>query len=40
VQGGHARLGETLFIPMSGKVISAKICDTVFYDKEGARLNG
>jgi sarcosine oxidase subunit alpha len=40
VQGGQARMGETLFIPMPGRVVSAKISDTVFYDKEGARLNG
>lgn len=39
VRGGRARMGETLYIPMPGKVISAKVVDTVFYDREGARLN-
>ena len=40
IQNGRARLGETISFPLpGGKVVKAKITDTVFYDKEGARLN-
>jgi sarcosine oxidase, subunit alpha len=39
VSGGKARMGETIYIPMPGKVLRAEITGTVFYDKEGARLN-
>jgi sarcosine oxidase, subunit alpha len=40
VAGGQGRMGETLHIPMPDKTISAKVSDMVFYDPEGARLNG
>ncbi|MFO1239332.1 MAG: glycine cleavage T C-terminal barrel domain-containing protein [Sphingomonadaceae bacterium] len=40
VAGGHGRTGETLYIPMPGKTIAAKVSGMVFYDPEGARLNG
>lgn len=40
VVGGRARMGETLFIPMKDKTIAVEVTDTVFYDKEGARING
>ena len=40
VQGGRARIGNTLFIPMPGKTVRVKVSETVFYDQEGARLNG
>ncbi|MCL6706543.1 sarcosine oxidase subunit alpha [Pseudomonas sp. R2.Fl] len=40
VAGGRARMGETLFIPMKDKTVAVEVTDTVFYDKEGARLNG
>jgi sarcosine oxidase subunit alpha len=36
---GRARTGETISFPVEGKVIKATITDTVFYDKEGARLH-
>ena len=39
VAGGKARMGETLHIPMPGRVLTAKVGTTVFYDAEGARLN-
>jgi hypothetical protein len=33
-------MGETLSFPLpGGKVVRATITDTVFYDKEGAKLN-
>ena len=40
VAGGHGRLGETLHIPMPGKVLTCKVSTTVLYDPQGARLNG
>ncbi len=40
LQGGHGRHGETVHIPMPGRVIAAKVTKPVFYDPEGARLNG
>ena len=39
VAGGKARMGETLHIPMPGRVLTAKVSTTVFYDPEGARLD-
>ena len=40
IQNGRSRMGEALSFPLpGGKVIRAKITDTVFYDKEGAKLN-
>ncbi len=40
VAGGRARIGQTLFVPMSGGDIAVEVTSPVFYDKEGARLNG
>lgn len=40
VAGGQGRTGETLYIPMPRKTIAAKVSGMVFYDPEGARLNG
>jgi sarcosine oxidase subunit alpha len=40
VQGGHERIGETIYIPMPGRTIAATITGTQFYDPEGSRLNG
>ncbi len=39
VAGGHARLGETLYLPMPGQVVRAKVSGMVFFDPAGARLN-
>jgi sarcosine oxidase subunit alpha len=40
IENGRSRLGETISFPLpGGKVMRAKITDTVFYDKEGAKLN-
>jgi sarcosine oxidase subunit alpha len=38
--GGRARVGETLFVPMPGRDIRVKVTAPVFYDPQGARLNG
>ncbi len=40
VAGGRARLGETLFVPMPGVTHRVTVSDMVFYDPEGARLDG
>ncbi len=40
IQNGRSRMGETISFPLPGnKVVKARITDTVFYDKEGAKLN-
>jgi sarcosine oxidase subunit alpha len=40
IENGRSRMGETISFPLpGGKVVKAKITDTVFYDKEGAKLN-
>lgn len=38
VQGGHARMGDTVYIPMPGRTIAAQITPTTFVDPENARL--
>jgi len=41
VKDGRKRMGETLFVPMPGdKVIAATVVAPVFYDTEGARIDG
>lgn len=40
VEGGRARLGETVWIPMPTGPIAVTIVDPVAYDKEGTRLDG
>ena len=41
VRHGPDRMGQVLDFPMpSGEVMQGRICDPVFYDKEGSRLNG
>jgi sarcosine oxidase, subunit alpha len=40
VQGGRERIGETLYVPMPGRTIAAKLTGTVFYDPEGSRIDG
>ncbi|NMD09266.1 MAG: sarcosine oxidase subunit alpha, partial [Phyllobacteriaceae bacterium] len=40
IENGRARMGETISFPLEGgKVMKAKITTTVFYDKEGGRIN-
>ncbi|WP_372053306.1 sarcosine oxidase subunit alpha (plasmid) [Tistrella mobilis] len=38
LEGGHDRMGETVFIPMPDRVIEAEVTGTVFYDPAGDRL--
>ena len=40
VAGGRARMGQTLYIPMPDRTIAVEVTDTVFFDKEGGRING
>jgi len=40
VSGGRARMGETLYVPTGSGDIAVKVTSPVFYDPEGARLNG
>lgn len=39
VEDGFNLKGETLHIPMPNETIAVEVCDPIFYDKEGARLN-
>jgi sarcosine oxidase, subunit alpha len=40
IENGRTRMGETISFPLEGgKVMKAVITDTVFYDKEGGRIN-
>ena len=38
LEGGHDRMGETVWIPMPDRVIEAEVTGTVFYDPAGDRL--
>jgi sarcosine oxidase subunit alpha len=41
LKGGHTRMGETVYFPLlDGRVLEAKITNPVFFDAEGARING
>ena len=40
VSGGRARMGETLYVPMPEGDIPVTVTSPVFYDPEGARVNG
>jgi sarcosine oxidase subunit alpha len=40
VAGGRAKMGQTLYVPMADRVIAVEVCDTVFFDKQGGRING
>jgi sarcosine oxidase subunit alpha len=40
VSGGRARMGETIYVPMPEGDIPVTVTSPVFYDPEGARVNG
>ena len=40
VSGGRARTGETLYVQTANSDVAVKVTSPVFYDPEGARLNG
>jgi sarcosine oxidase subunit alpha len=39
IEGGRARLGQTLFVPMPGRELEVEVVSPVFYDPTGARIN-
>ena len=39
VEGGRARAGETIYVPMPGRTHTAKVVGTVFFDPENKRLS-
>ena len=41
IRGGLERIGEVVeFTKMGGGTVQARVCDPVFYDKEGEKGNG
>ena len=40
VADGRARIGQTLYVPMPGGEAAVQVTSPVFYDPQGARLNG
>ena len=40
IKGGHARTGQTVSLPLEGRVARAKIVSPVFFDQDGERLRG
>ena len=40
IAGGHARIGQTLYVPMPRGDIPVTVTAPVFYDAEGTRLHG
>jgi sarcosine oxidase subunit alpha len=39
VASGRARIGEVLHVPMPNGAIAVRVCEPIFYDKDGSRLN-
>jgi sarcosine oxidase subunit alpha len=39
VEGGRARMGAELYVPMADGVHPVQVVEPVFYDPEGGRLN-
>jgi sarcosine oxidase subunit alpha len=40
VRGGHVLHGQTVHVPMPGRVIAARVTKPVFFDPEGSGLDG
>jgi sarcosine oxidase subunit alpha len=40
VKDGRERHGQTVHVPMPGRVVAARVTSPVFFDPEGARLHG
>jgi len=40
VQAGHARIGDTLTVPVDGTLVSVEVTSSVLVDPEGARRDG
>jgi sarcosine oxidase subunit alpha len=39
IEGGRARLGQTLYVPMPNGDLEVEVASPVFYDPAGARIN-
>jgi len=39
IKGGRPKIGETVYINYDHNAVPAEICDPVFYDKDGSRLD-
>src|SRR4029453_18515839 len=40
VKNGRSRLGETVYVPLEGRIVRAKVAEPRFFDPEGKRLDG
>jgi sarcosine oxidase, subunit alpha len=40
IAGGRARMGQTLYVPMSAGDVPVEVTSPVFYDPQGVRING
>lgn len=40
VKGGHARVGDTLTVPVNGRMVAVEVTGSVLVDPEGARRDG
>ncbi len=40
VKAGHARIGETLHVPVDGTLVPVEVTGSVLVDPEGARRDG
>jgi sarcosine oxidase subunit alpha len=40
IRAGRARLGNRLYVPMRDETVEVEVVSPVFYDRQGARLNG
>ena len=40
IRSGRSRVGESVFVPLLGKRVMARVVEPVFFDPEGGRLHG
>ena len=40
LEGGHARIGDTLHVPVDGTLVAVEVTGSVLVDPEGARRDG
>ena len=40
VRGGHARIGDTVHVPVDGSLVPVEVTGSVLVDPEGARRDG
>jgi sarcosine oxidase subunit alpha len=40
IEDGFNRMGDKLYVPMPDRTIEVEVTGTVFFDKEGGRVNG